>query len=300
VSVQTLRHYDKLGLLTPAKVTSTGYRLYSEQDCLRLALIRSLRGVGFKLETIRNLVTDKQSVRETVALQLELLEAQLHALKRQQVLLRAVSQGQEDVMLARFRRLDVLAQLTKLEREAFLAHQLGWNPQTSHGSPEIWAAAVLDLPDEMNETKLEAWLELAELVSDGSLRKTLHQQMRPFEGVDNATMHVWSKTFRELLAQAVCAVKKLEEPDGETAQKLVREWTEALASTLNKSPDAAFVRWLLEHFEATYDPRFERYWQLVALLKDQTYSRTYADAANWLLEGLRVSVHGKTSEPYPV
>ena len=46
MSVQTLRHYDKLGLLTPERTTDAGYRLYSARDCLRLELIRTLRGVG--------------------------------------------------------------------------------------------------------------------------------------------------------------------------------------------------------------------------------------------------------------
>jgi DNA-binding transcriptional MerR regulator len=57
--------------LTPERTTDVGYRLYSAQDCLRLELIRTLRGVGFDLGTIGQLLRDKPDVRGAVALQLE-------------------------------------------------------------------------------------------------------------------------------------------------------------------------------------------------------------------------------------
>lgn len=137
MSVQTLRHYDKLGLLTPERTTGAGYRLYSARDCLRLELIRTLRGVGFDLGTIGWLLRDRPDTRSAVALQLEALETQARAIERQRVLLRAVLNGQEGAMLARLRRLDVLASLGKFERESFLADQLGWDPDAPHGSREV-------------------------------------------------------------------------------------------------------------------------------------------------------------------
>ena len=38
VSVSTLHHYDKIGLLKPELRQSNGYRLYSEKDLLKLRL----------------------------------------------------------------------------------------------------------------------------------------------------------------------------------------------------------------------------------------------------------------------
>lgn len=32
ISVRTLHHYDKIGLLTPTERTNANYRLYSEED----------------------------------------------------------------------------------------------------------------------------------------------------------------------------------------------------------------------------------------------------------------------------
>ncbi|HLJ50396.1 MAG TPA: MerR family transcriptional regulator [Bryobacteraceae bacterium] len=52
VTVKTLRHYDRLGLLQPRR-TDAGYRLYSERDLERLEQIVALRYLGFPLKEIR-------------------------------------------------------------------------------------------------------------------------------------------------------------------------------------------------------------------------------------------------------
>ena len=49
VSVRTLHHYDRLGLLRPAATSPAGYRLYSEADLERLQQVlffRELRRCG--------------------------------------------------------------------------------------------------------------------------------------------------------------------------------------------------------------------------------------------------------------
>lgn len=292
VSVQTLRHYDKLGLLPPTQTTEAGYRLYSTHACLRLELIRTLRDVGFDLSTIGQLLKDKQSTHDAIVLRLEVLESQSRALQRQQVLLKAVLNGQGEAMLSNLRRLDVLARLDKLEREAFLAKQLGWNPDNTHGSREIWEAAVLDLPDDMSGTQLEAWLELAELVSDQDFQHILRRQLQPFEGLEASRVQSWTERTQALMAEALQAVRHQECADSEVAQAIVNRWIEAFADALEKTPDAAVARWMLEHLETTNDPRFERYWHLVTALKGWAYTDSYTRATRWLLEGLRVRVAG--------
>ena len=52
VSVRTLRFYDKVGLLSPAKRTESGYRLYGDNDLVRLQHILALKFLGFSLEEI--------------------------------------------------------------------------------------------------------------------------------------------------------------------------------------------------------------------------------------------------------
>ncbi|HEX4013280.1 MAG TPA: MerR family transcriptional regulator [Candidatus Cybelea sp.] len=58
VSVRTLHLYDRLGLLKPAGVTESGYRLYGEGELERLEHILALRFVGLRLEQIKELLGD--------------------------------------------------------------------------------------------------------------------------------------------------------------------------------------------------------------------------------------------------
>jgi DNA-binding transcriptional MerR regulator len=57
VSVVTLRHYDAIGLLTPAVVdTASGYRYYAAAQLPRLHRILALKDLGFSLEQIARIL----------------------------------------------------------------------------------------------------------------------------------------------------------------------------------------------------------------------------------------------------
>jgi len=56
VTVRALHLYDRLGLLKPAALTESGYRLYGEAELARLEQILALRFVGFTLEQIKELL----------------------------------------------------------------------------------------------------------------------------------------------------------------------------------------------------------------------------------------------------
>ena len=57
VTIDTLRHYDALGLLKPAKVDPfTGYRYYSAKQLRSLNRILALKEVGFSLEEIARIL----------------------------------------------------------------------------------------------------------------------------------------------------------------------------------------------------------------------------------------------------
>lgn len=60
VSVQALHYYDEIGLLSPPHRTEAGYRLYGEDDIIRLQQIVSLRQIGFSLEQIRECLEQDQ------------------------------------------------------------------------------------------------------------------------------------------------------------------------------------------------------------------------------------------------
>jgi DNA-binding transcriptional MerR regulator len=58
VSVRTLHHYDAIGLLVPSFRSAAGYRLYADDDLLRLQQILIGRELGFALEVIRRSLDD--------------------------------------------------------------------------------------------------------------------------------------------------------------------------------------------------------------------------------------------------
>lgn len=57
VSTRTLRYYDEIGLLKPARINSSGYRIYGAKEVDRLQQILFFRELGVGLESIRNIVT---------------------------------------------------------------------------------------------------------------------------------------------------------------------------------------------------------------------------------------------------
>ncbi len=58
VSVRTLHLYDQMGLLTPAERTEAGYRLYGEQELLRLQQVLFYRELDIPLKEIREILDD--------------------------------------------------------------------------------------------------------------------------------------------------------------------------------------------------------------------------------------------------
>jgi DNA-binding transcriptional MerR regulator len=83
VSVRTLHHYDAIGLLSPAARTAAGYRLYSEQETLRLQQIMLGRELGMSLEQIRSMLDDADTDRRTLLLeQRELLVRRMRGTER--------------------------------------------------------------------------------------------------------------------------------------------------------------------------------------------------------------------------
>jgi len=55
--VETVRYYERLGLLPDPERSPSGYRQYRQDDLQRLAFIRRSRTLGFSLGEIRSLLT---------------------------------------------------------------------------------------------------------------------------------------------------------------------------------------------------------------------------------------------------
>lgn len=64
VPIDTVRYYERNGLLAPADRTPSGYRQYGGVELQRLRFIRRAKALGFTLDDIRGLLTlsDEQDV----------------------------------------------------------------------------------------------------------------------------------------------------------------------------------------------------------------------------------------------
>lgn len=67
ISTRTLRYYDEIGILKPARINSSGYRIYGGDEVNRLQQILFYRELGFQLEDIKAIM-DSPSFDRTRAL----------------------------------------------------------------------------------------------------------------------------------------------------------------------------------------------------------------------------------------
>ncbi len=89
LSRSTLLYYDRLGLLSPAARTPSGYRLYSEADTRRLEQICFYRQAGLALEEIANVLGSKtgSDIADILEKRLIHLNEHIRGLRRQQQVL---------------------------------------------------------------------------------------------------------------------------------------------------------------------------------------------------------------------
>ena len=81
ISVRTLHHYDAIGLLKPAQVTESGYRLYDNAALARLQTILLFRQLRFPLKEIKEILDlPGFDPMEALNQQIELLELQRNQL----------------------------------------------------------------------------------------------------------------------------------------------------------------------------------------------------------------------------
>lgn len=299
VPVKTIRHYSDEGVLPPSRVTEVGYRLYSEADRSRLEMIRTLRAAGFGLADIRAMLDEGESgSSDALELQLETVDLQLRTLRRRRKLLESALESDEVAGHSYPDRAQALGLLEARERQAFLAEHLERGLEGTPVAPDararFWRGIVSGMPDELDEEQIAAWTELAQLASDESFVQALQEQTRPVREMAGGKLDPagWNEAVKAAFAEGVRAIREGRPPTGEREQRVVESWIEASARAMSERNDPRFVKWMLSHYEQTYDPRMERYWELIAALKRWEYDPSRAKAYRWLMEGLRCRVTG--------
>lgn len=97
IGIDTVRYYERQGLMRPASRMASGYRLFDEQDVARLHFIRRAKVLGFTLEEIRDLLAlsdhrddDMASMKAVATAKLADVEHRLVELERMRDGLRAL------------------------------------------------------------------------------------------------------------------------------------------------------------------------------------------------------------------
>ena len=74
ISADTLRYYERVGLITGVARDASGIRNYSEEDCARIAFIKCMRGAHVSIEALIEYMQLFEQGDSTLAARKELLE----------------------------------------------------------------------------------------------------------------------------------------------------------------------------------------------------------------------------------
>ena len=73
LSADTLRYYERIGLIPPVNRNSSGIRDYTEEDCSWVYFIKCMRNAGLSIEVLAEYVTMFQQGNETIKARKKLL-----------------------------------------------------------------------------------------------------------------------------------------------------------------------------------------------------------------------------------
>jgi len=219
VSTRTLRYYDEIGLLKPARISSSGYRIYGQREVDRLQHILFYRELDVGLEEIKRLI-DSPGFDDKRALE-----------------------RHRDELLARRRQLDALianVELTLAQREGKIA--MSDNMKFEGFKQKLIDDNEAKYGQEIREKYGEEQVEKA----NAKVRNMTEKQ---YEEVERLAAAIHGK-----LAEAFATG----DPAGDLAQEaadLHRQWLSFYWDAYTKEAHAGVARMYVEdeRFKAYYD-----------------------------------------------
>ena len=82
LTADTLRYYERVGLIPKVNRNKNGIRNYTEQDCRNVEFIKCMRNAGLPIETLIDYVTMFQQGDSTIDARKELLTEQRKVLEK--------------------------------------------------------------------------------------------------------------------------------------------------------------------------------------------------------------------------
>ena len=96
-NLETIRYYEKIGLLKPPERTASGHRLYSRDDQARLGFILRGRVLGFSIGELKSLLTLVDSHDYSCGEVLELTDGHLASVRQKIIDLKKLERTLADV-----------------------------------------------------------------------------------------------------------------------------------------------------------------------------------------------------------
>lgn len=99
-NAETVRYYERIGLLPAPARTAAGHRVYGPADIRRLAFVRRARAMGFGLEEIRDLLGDAAGRDDACRRARTVTRRQIDAVRRRIADLRTIERTLESMATA--------------------------------------------------------------------------------------------------------------------------------------------------------------------------------------------------------
>ncbi|MBC1361207.1 MerR family transcriptional regulator [Listeria welshimeri] len=135
VSVRTLHHYDKIGLLVPQKDEWNGYRIYSENDVDKLQQILFFKELDFPLKKIKQILDDPSFDKEVA------LTLQRHLLVEKKQRIEAMLNTLDQTIK------NQKGEITMTNEEKFTGFDFSNNPYEEEAR-KLWGDKVVDKANE--------------------------------------------------------------------------------------------------------------------------------------------------------
>jgi DNA-binding transcriptional MerR regulator len=277
--VRTIRFWSDIGVVPPVTRTGSGRRQYDAACAARLQLVATLRELGLGLAEIRRVLEEQASIAEVAAIHLDAIDGQIRALRLHRAVLAVVvrrAAGNEEMTM-----MNKLARMSVAERRQMIEDFLdevfeGLEPSPARAAR--WAGAALpDLADDPSPEQVDAWVELAEMVSDRDFRRSVRQVTGYGIEIQEGRARLDLDWAQE---NATAAVLRGCPPESAEAAQVVDR---ILAPAESHQRQAE----LLDQLEALADPRIERYWQLTATINGWPPFPSPMPALGWLIAALR-------------
>ncbi|MDE5802815.1 MAG: MerR family transcriptional regulator [Lachnospiraceae bacterium] len=215
ISIRTLRYYDEIGLLKPAKLTDAGYRLYDSRALEKLQEIMFFKELEIPLEDIKkimeNPLLDKKQI---LAAQKAMLEKKRNRLDGIIELISDVMEGVNTMSFEEFGENDVKTIISKMQQELSEEEFNQFIGQYGGGSIEAYEKQLKQgLNDENNKASLLKWYGGKEKVVEGyksvpnmeDLRKEFDALQKDFsahkENAGDETEHAMVAKLADLYRQ---------------------------------------------------------------------------------------------------